>query len=295
MKRLIALLSLAAAFRADGQTVLAEYDWAQAVSRQPILGGEVRSADGQPILLVANTNRAGLRTQLLVIERPPITGNTYVLRGEVKYDGVEGDGFLEMWNFFPPEKEGGAESQYFSRTLGLSGVMGKITGTSGWRPIALPFDRTGTPSAPSRLEVNLVLPGAGTVQLKSLRLIELPSQPSAGPVADAWWTERTGAWVGAIGGSAIGCLGGLIGFLASRRQARPFVMATLYLLIGLGALSALAGSIAFATRQPYAVWFPLVLVGVLLLTILPFRLRDLRRGYEEAELRKMMANDAVQS
>jgi len=60
----------------------------------------------------------------------------------------------------------------------------------------------------------------------------------------------------------------------------------------LGVLSMTAGIIAIAQGQPYGVWFLLVLGGVLLLGIIPLRLRDFQKRYAELELRKMSAMDA---
>src|SRR5258706_160420 len=76
----------------------------------------------------------------------------YAIIGKIKYESVEGDGFLEMWNYFPPAKPGSPEEKYFSRTLGESGPMGKITGSSDWRVFKVPFNRTGTSNAPARLQ-----------------------------------------------------------------------------------------------------------------------------------------------
>ena len=68
-------------------------------------------------------------------------------------------------------------------------------------------------------------------------------------------------------------------------------MASLLVLISFGGLLAIGGIIALILRQPYGVWFPLVLGAALLLGILPVRLRHFRRHYEELELRRMAAAD----
>jgi hypothetical protein len=65
------------------------------------------------------------------------------------------------------------------------------------------------------------------------------------------------------------------------------------LLIGLGGLSAAAGLVALGLKQPYEVWFPLLLLGVLLLAIVPVRLKQFQRHYHELELRRMTALDAL--
>src|SRR5579872_5435741 len=119
------VVTLAVAGAACGQQTLAQFSWKE------LPGGAPRSTaalslDGRDALKIESTNENGLRTALLTIEKPKISSTFYVLQGEVRYDGVQGDGFLEMWNYFPPNKPGEPESQYFSRTLGDSGEMGKI-------------------------------------------------------------------------------------------------------------------------------------------------------------------------
>ena len=67
--------------------------------------------------------------------------------------------------------------------------------------------------------------------------------------------------VGGIGGSLIGCLGALIGILASIGKARRFVLITTVILIVAGILLVIGGIVAVAMKQPYGVWYPMVLSG----------------------------------
>ncbi len=60
-----------------------------------------------------------------------------------------------------------------------------------------------------------------------------------------------------------------------------------------GVALGLAAVVALSEKQRYAVWFPLVLGGVLLLGIIPFRLRKFLKHYKDLELRRMMAIDAM--
>jgi hypothetical protein len=276
------------------QQVLAQYDWAKLAQSGQLLGGTPATVDGRTVLKVVNTNDTPLQTQLVIVRQPAITKTLYAITGEVKYDGVRGDGYLEMWNYYPPAQTGAVEAGYFSRTLGESGDMGKITGTSNWRRFLLPFDRTGTSARPTRLEINLFLPAQGTVNLGSIKLVEYAAgfgSGGAGP-ANAWWADRSAGLIGGIGGGFIGCLGTLLAWLASKGKARGFVLAIQKGLIVLGGLLVAAGLAALGLRQPYAVWFVLLLVGVLLLGIFPFRLRQSQRTYNDLELRKMTALDA---
>jgi hypothetical protein len=231
---------------------------------------------------------------LLEITNPPVTKVLYAVTGEIKSSQVQGDGYLEMWNFFPPAKPGMQESHYFSRTLGASGEMGKITGTSDWRAFVLPFNRTGGASPPTKLEINLFLPAQGTVYIGPLRLVEFEGGSANVTKTGAWWSDRTAGWIGGIGGAIIGCAAGLLAWLASQGRARAFVLALSKALIAVGAAFTLGGVAALLMGQPYAVWFPLLLVGVLLLLILPYRLRQYEKQYQDLELRKMSAVDALE-
>jgi hypothetical protein len=277
------------------QRTVAEYDWKKLAAAGQGTGGVVTEVDGRAVLKVVNTNDTALRAQLLTIEAPRVSQKVYAITGEVRYEGVRGDGYLEMWNCFPPPKPGTMEARYFSRTLGESGPMGKISGTSSWRAFTLPFDRTGTEQPPKRLEINLFLPRQGTVYLGPLKLVEYAG--GLGDVgkgkAGAWWSDRQAGLIGGIGGATIGCLASLLALLASRGVARGLVLGVWQGLIGLGVALAAVGVVALCTQQPYGVWMPLVLTGVLLLCILPMRLRQIQKFYEELELRRMASMDMV--
>ena len=97
--------------------------------------------------------------------------------------------------------------------------------------------------------------------------------------------------MGGVAGGLVGCLGALIGVLASRGRAKRFVtVATVSLAIG-GTLAFAAGVVALSRSQPYAVYYPLLLIGFLV-TVIPLGLRpSIRRRYEEIELRRMRAHD----
>lgn len=296
MKAILVLVSsVSLVATCSAQKMLAEYDWQKLAQNGQLRGGETVSVDGKSALKIVNTNGAPLQLQLLKIPKPPISKKLYAITGELKYNGVRGDGYLEMWNFFPPLQSGMPEGQYFSRTLGVGGEMGKLSGTSDWRPFMLPFDSTGGSGSPTRLEINIFLPGQGTVFLGTLKLVEYTGSFASLGLAssNAWWSDRAAGMVGGMGGGVLGCFGGLLGWLAWKGQARRFVVAASWVLIGLGIALGLAAVVALSEKQPYAVWFPLTLGGVLLLGIIPFRLRNSLKHYEDLELRRMTAIDAM--
>ncbi len=292
MKPTLALgaLSLAITCGAHAETTLAEYPW---TPESTPAGGAIQNESGGRYWRIQTTNATGWRGQVLAVTNGPITSSLYALRGEVRYENVRGDAFLEMWSVFPPARDGGPEARYFSRTLGLSGEMGKISGSSGWRPFSLPFNAAGSSTHPKRLEINLVLPETGQVDLRALRLVQFPTGSFADNSRPSWWSERTTAISGAVTGSVIGILGSIISWLAARKRARRFVVAACQSLIALGAVSAVLWLAAILASQPFFVWFLPGLLAAILLTSMPIRLRQYRRGYAESELRRMTAADSA--
>ena len=179
--------------------------------------------------------------------------------------------------------------RYFSRTLADSGPMMQLRGSSDWRPFMLPFDATGAP-APSRLVFNVVLPGRGVVDLGPLQLVEQRTSGADQSNAEMTLDQKAGLW-GGIAGGVVGSVGALIGILTSLGRARRVVsVATTGLVIG-GTVAFIMGAIALARSQPYAVYYPLLLIGFLA-TVVPLGLRpSIRKRYDEIELRTMRAHD----
>jgi hypothetical protein len=218
---------------------------------------------------------------VLIVDPPPVKGPQYALTGQVRYEDVEGTGYLELWNHFP---DGGA---YFSRTLAEVGPMMKLQGTSGWRAFTLPFDATGAPP-PTRLVVNLILPGRGVVFLGPVRFVE--GMPGFDEAA-GWTLDRASGLWGGLAGGFVGVVGALIGVLTSLGRARRLVAAATKVLIAGGTVAFAAGVVALSQSQPYAVYYPLLLVGFLS-AVIPLGLRSsIHKRYEELELRRMRAHD----
>jgi hypothetical protein len=216
---------------------------------------------------------------LAVIRDPAVPAEGYAVVGRVRYQGVEAAGYLEMWSGFADG------SRYFSRTLGRDGPQGSLTGTSGWRAFELPFFLDGAPP-PTELEIGVVLPGAGVVEVGRLELVALGA-------SGGWWTERAGGLVGGIGGSLIGIFGALIGWLVARRRARTFTLGAMRAAVALGVVLLGAGLVALATSQPYAVAYPILLSGVIMVAVFGGLLPGARRAYADHELRRMRALDQV--
>ena len=135
-----------------------------------------------------------------------------------------------------------------------------------------------------RLTVGEIQPGGPAGAKEQLKIDN--------PCSNPWWTDQAGGWIGGIGGSLCGLLGGLIGTLAGMGKARRFVLALTTALVVLGAVALVVGVIAWLLGQPYGVYYPLLLGGIILTAVCGGNLPGLRRRYEQIELRKMEAMDA---
>jgi hypothetical protein len=277
----LALLSLPIGWIAlSAQVQEIRWDELQREGRLPA-GSVLAPTAGAPFSTLRIDGGTRAPVTVATIDRPGVKGSRYTVTGRVRYENVEGTGYLEMWSHFPDG------SQYFSRTLADAGSMMKLQGSSGWRQFTLPFDATGAPP-PTRLVVNLALPGRGLVYLGPLRLVDgVPGSDGASGSS----LDRAAGLIGGVAGGLVGCVGALIGVLASRGRAKRFVtIAVVSLAIG-GIMAFAAGVVALSRSQPYAVYYPLLLIGFLA-TVIPLGLRpSIRRRYEEIELRRMRAHD----
>ncbi|MGH7992236.1 MAG: hypothetical protein ACREDQ_01875 [Limisphaerales bacterium] len=259
--------------------------------------GEIVPMDGTWVLKIENTKDTPFAFQLLTITNPPIANEVFALFGRMKYEKIPGQGGpwqAQMLVDFPPVPTQ-PQGMTFGRTF-------EFSGTSDWTDLILSFNRATAwawSNPPTRLEISIALPGHGTVYLQHLQLIEYDRNDSpvfaAAPPSSIWWSGRVAGLIGGIGGSVIGCLGALIGCLAATGKARRLVLSLAKILIGLGILLTITGAVAVVLRQPYAVWYPLLLTGVVLTSVLGINLRSIKRRYDELEIRRMTSIDATGS
>ena len=110
-----------------------------------------------------------------------------------------------------------------------------------------------------------------------------------------WWNAHDGNLIGAYGGAAIGVLGGILGtaagILAPRGRAKGFIVGAFVGMSLVGAAVLCAGVVALATGQPWHVWYPLVLIGGIVVIVLPMQLPALRARYRQAEMRRLEAEE----
>jgi hypothetical protein len=265
---------------ASAQDLLREFSWSELQRDGRLPAGQLlpsnSSTPGEQ-LRIENPWGKPRTVRLLDLKNPGVTSLRYVVEGSIRYRDVKATSYLEMWSWFA---NGGA---YFSRTLGGSEPMGSIEGSSDWRACALPFVSDPKTGPPTRIAVNMVFGGGGTVDLRPMKLLEY---------RDGWWSDAAAGWIGGIGGSVVGLLGAIVGTLAGIGKARRFVLALMAAVALAGVASLLAGLVAVGMRQPYAVYYPLLLGGVLSTAIFGGQIPMVRRRYQQIELRKMAALDA---
>jgi hypothetical protein len=282
MKTLCVLLFSLFAVLACAANVVQDISWLAFKDAGKLHSGDATA--GQ--IKVENTESSPATLALIALEKPAVTKHVYALTGRIRYEGVEGEGYLEMWNVFP------GDQRFFSRTMAKDGPMKGLHGSSDWRPLVVPFFNQEGGNQPVRLELNLFLPGKGVVFVSDLQLTQY--ETSENPLmagGQSWWTERTSGLVFGILGSCIGVLGAVVGILTSLGKARSLVMALLNLFLVVGTASFAGGIVAFVQEQPYAVYYPLLLIG-LLCTVIPLGLRrSIRKRFEDLELRKMRSMD----
>ena len=265
------------------------FSWSDPEIANRLSTGEVLPAEPPrkgEILKIENSTDSPNQIQLLEIKDLSITEPTYAISGDIRYEDVKGTGYLEMWNYFPDG------SQYFSRTLGDQGPMKCLLGSSDWRPFVLPFF-IGEENAvrPNRLVVNLVLEGSGTVYLSPLRLEQHVDQQLAMLAPSVWWGPKISGLIMGILGGSLGGLSGLCSILANRGRARRFTMIFISVSIFIGIIMSILGIVALLASQPYEVWFPLFLVGVVIVAVfIPSRV-IVRRRYENWELQQISVTD----
>jgi uncharacterized membrane protein SirB2 len=275
------------------EILVSQYSWKALAGTGKVDASLVHEEAGHgTVCEITNATDTLLRRTLLKIESPAITADFYRLDGEVRYAGVEGDGYLEMWSTFPPATPGGTERSFFSRTLANENQMGKLHGTSDWRAFVLPFDAAGAGAHPIRLTFNVVLPGIKLWQVNS---------PSAGTSLGKPALFAGNGWL-LFPLSLVACsgFGGLIvslivlcEWMAARGRDQEIVQ-TLGVLTAAFSVSMLAIGIWLQHAQPVALlWGPWLAAGLFGVVVPLLRLLTLRKRYRAKEIRRMTAFDAL--
>jgi len=102
-----------------------------------------------------------------------------------------------------------------------------------------------------------------------------------------WFDEQTAGLVGGIAGAVIGICGGtwgaVVGMYARKGRFKTFALTFAVVLIGLGVASLCAGIAALAMRQPYHVWYPFTLMGVIVVAVVVPNYVNVKKIYARVE------------
>jgi hypothetical protein len=272
------------------EKVLRDYDWKD-LAQQQKLPGEVISMDGGSVLKIERTNDFPQDLLVMKISDPAIIKKAYFLVCTLKYENVSATGpslgfarnsYLHLSCFIPPATVAGDGTILDGSAQDGAGIRG----TSDWRPAHFVVVRDALEGLPTKLELHLILQSHGTIYIRPIRIYG---------VAGSWWTSEQAGLIGGIGGALIGCFGGLIGLLAGKGKARNFVLGAVKFSIALGILLIIGGLVAMTLKQPYAVWYALLLPGVILVLVFSLNLHSIQRRYDELEIRRMTSVDTMGS
>jgi hypothetical protein len=114
----------------------------------------------------------------------------------------------------------------------------------------------------------------------------------------AWWSEQQAGIIGAVGGSAVGIVGAMIGsmsFLVVRGKAKGLFMGVFAAMIAIGVAALGAGLLALIQHQPYHVWYPLGLGGLVTCAVFGGLTPVILARYRAAESRRFDAEQLRRS
>ena len=115
---------------------------------------------------------------------------------------------------------------------------------------------------------------------------------------NAGWTAQQAGIIGGIGGSAIGVVGAMIGsmsILVVRGKAKSLFIGLFSVMIALATVLLCAGAVALVQHQPYHVWYPLVLGGIVTGAVFGGLLPVILARCRAAEARRMEAEQLRRS
>lgn len=114
-----------------------------------------------------------------------------------------------------------------------------------------------------------------------------------------WWTDTQAGLIGGIAGGGLGAFGGILGTIcgifAPRGKCKALVYGLAASMIGIGVISLIAGLVALILHQPYGVWYPLLLIGVVGTAVVGGLIPVIRRRYQEADKRRLEAEELRRS
>jgi hypothetical protein len=111
-------------------------------------------------------------------------------------------------------------------------------------------------------------------------------------MSEPWFNPNMFAWIpGTLLGCSAGVWGALAGTLAPRGKARSLVIGLMWTLVAASIVLLAVAVVAFASGQPYGIWYGFGLAGFIGITVLGINVPNVLRVYRAAEERRMEASD----
>ena len=111
-------------------------------------------------------------------------------------------------------------------------------------------------------------------------------------MSEPWFDPNYYAWIpGTVLGTLGGLWGSLVGTLAPRGKGKSLVLTSLGILLAASVACLGLGIMALVARQPYGVWYGLLLPGIIGLVVLGSLSPVALTAYRQAEMRKIQARD----
>ncbi|MGA9898865.1 MAG: hypothetical protein WBQ09_12250 [Terriglobales bacterium] len=107
------------------------------------------------------------------------------------------------------------------------------------------------------------------------------------------WMDPTrfGIWYGGMGGGVMGSCAVMLAIvaavLASRGKGRNFILGAFTLMKWFGWVNLGLGLYAISRHQPFGIWYPLTVIGLLFSLLFTLLRPVVRKRYEEVERRQM--------
>ncbi len=112
-----------------------------------------------------------------------------------------------------------------------------------------------------------------------------------------WWGMQQGTLIGAFGGAGVGVLGATLGpamgIMLPRGKGKGIILPALLVIGVLGVVALITGLVALISGQPYHVWYPLTLIGLIASAVMLPLYFVARARYRAAERNRMEAQDLL--
>lgn len=229
----------------------------------------VLTADGKPSIRLTHFGQGTLSVTIAELTLGIGTPDRVAYVADMACENTEGSVYLEMYAVVDGQA-------YFSRALN-----DRFTGDQSARRTATPFHFTAGGRAES-VRLGVRFEGPGTVVLQDMALLDATS---------VWQGGRWAGVAGGIFGILAGLWGAIAGILASRGRARNLVLAGTAIITTASGLLLLSGAALYLRGAAWHSWFPAVNIGLIGSLVFGIGYFVVRRRYEEAERRRMLAMD----